>query len=908
MTYKLLARRAGLVAMLAAGAGAARAADAPATVAPRAGTVSELVVTAERPVEPGAVIGDIKAELQLTASDVASYGVSSISDLLAELAPQTRSVRGRGGGAGGGGGGGGPVVLLNGRRISGFGEIRDLPSEAIARVDVLPEEAALKYGFSADQRVINFVLKPRFRSETLEASGGGPTAGGQAGQSAELGIARIAGDNRLNLDLKVSRTAALTEAERNLTSLAAGQAFDLTGNVTAVSPGGDIDPALSALAGRPVTLAAVPALAAGAAPTLADFAATAGRSNATDVRGLRTLTPETGKVAVNGVFSRTIFANVAASVNATLEASSSDALRGLPGIVLAVPAGDPFSPFGTTVAANRLIDGFGPLRQQVDSWNGHLGVTLARDLTAWRLSLTGAYDHADTRSASDTGVDATALQSVLDTRTARVNPFGPLPATLLAPKPQSTGHSISDSGNLQVVASGPLLRIPAGPVRASVRIGVTDSALSSNSQRLGLTQSVDLSRNDVNLMANFDAPLASRRAGVLSGLGELSANANVAVDRLSDFGSLISLGYGLNWRPVAALSLVASRTHDEAAPTQQQLGAPAVLTPGVRIFDFATGRTVDVVQVDGGNARLLGDDRDVTSLKLNFKPYAARDLTFSANYLKSRIRNPIATFPAATADIEAAFPDRFLRNPRGELVQIDYRPVNFAREDRGELRWGVNYSRPIGPATAARGGPPGPSRPPGFGGAPDAGGPSGGSGSGGFAGGYPGGAGRGGAQDGRLRFSLYHTVILEDRVTVRPGGPVLDYLNGAAAGAFGGLPRHEIEAQAGIAERGFGASLSADWKSATSVRGGAGAASGDLAFSDIAKVNLRLFADLSQRKTLLEAAPWLRGARVSLSVSNLFDRRIAVHDASGATPLGYQPDYIDPSGRTIRLSFRKLFS
>ncbi len=896
------AGRAGLVVMLVAGAVAAHAADAPATAAPQDDTVSEVVVTAGRLVEPGAVIGDIKAELQLTPSDIASYGVSSISDLLAELAPQTRSDRGRGSG------GGGPVVLLNGRRISGFNEIRDLPPEAIARVDVLPEEAALKYGFSADQRVINFVLKPRFRAETLEASGGGPTAGGQAGQSAELGLARIAGDDRLNLDLKVSRASALTEAERNLTSLAAGRAFDLIGNVTGAVPGGEIDPALSALAGGPVTLAAVPVLAAGATPTLADFAAAAGRPNATDVRGFRTLTPETQKVSVNGVFSRAILAGVAASVNATLEASNTEALRGLPGIALSVPAGDPFSPFGTTVAVNRLIDSFGPLRQSADSWTGHLGVTLARDLAAWRLSLTGAYDHADTRSASDTGVDASVLQAALDARTAAVNPFGPLPASLLAARTQSTGRSISDSGNLQVVASGPLFRVPAGSVRSSVRIGVTDSAFASDSQRLGVTQSADLSRSDVNLMANFDAPLASRRAGVLSGLGELSANANVSVDRLSDFGTLVSLGYGLNWRPVAALSLVASRTHDEAAPTQQQLGAPAVLTPGVRIFDFATGRTVDVTQVDGGNARLLGDDRDVSSLKLNFKPYAARDLTFTANYLKSRIRNPIATFPAATADIAAAFPDRFVRNAQGDLIQIDYRPVNFAREDRSELRWGVNYSRPIGPATATRGGAPGSRRPPGFGGAPDAGGPSGAPPRGGFGGGFPGGGGRGGVQEGRLRFSLYHTLILEDRVSVRPGGPVLDYLNGAAAGAIGGQPRHEIEAQAGIAERGFGAALSADWKSATSVRGGAGAATGDLAFSDIAKVNLRLFADLSQRKTLLETAPWLRAARISLSVSNLFDRRVAVHDASGATPLSYQPDYVDPTGRTIRLSFRKLFS
>jgi hypothetical protein len=34
--------------------------------------------------------------------------------------------------------GGSPVILLNGRRIAGFQEIRDLPTEAILRVDILP--------------------------------------------------------------------------------------------------------------------------------------------------------------------------------------------------------------------------------------------------------------------------------------------------------------------------------------------------------------------------------------------------------------------------------------------------------------------------------------------------------------------------------------------------------------------------------------------------------------------------------------------------------------------------------------------------------------------------------------------------------------------------------------------------
>jgi iron complex outermembrane receptor protein len=57
----------------------------------------------------------------------------------------------------------------------------------------------------------------------------------------------------------------------------------------------------------------------------------------------------------------------------------------------------------------------------------------------------------------------------------------------------------------------------------------------------------------------------------------------------------------------------------------------------------------------------------------------------------------------------------------------------------------------------------------------------------------------------------------------------------------------------------------------------------------------------------VKARPWLRGMRVTLSVDNVFNTRQRVTDASGAVPNTYQPDYLDPLGRTVRLSVRKLF-
>jgi hypothetical protein len=189
-------------------------------------------------------------------------------------------------------------------------------------------------------------------------------------------------------------------------------------------------------------------------------------------------------------------------------------------------------------------------------------------------------------------------------------------------------------------------------------------------------------------------------------------------------------------------------------------------------------------------------------------------------------------------------------------------------------------------------------------GGPASGARGGGGGFGGFGGGR-----FGGGQGGRLQFGLYHSWRFRDEILIREGVPVLDLLGGSAAGNRGGRPRHEVEGQAGIFKNGFGARVTANWQSGTSVSGvpnaGGGTAS-DLTFSNVATVNLRLFANLGEQSWVTRN-PWLRGTRITLSVDNVFNTRPEVRDAAGLTPLGYRPDELDPLGRTIRLSIRKLF-
>lgn len=166
----------------------------------------EIVVTAPR--LAGQLDTDIKAEAELDEAAIASYGVSNVSELLDALAPQTRSGRGRGGGR--------PIILVNGRRIGGFGEVRNLPPEAIAKVEVFPEEVALQYGYSADERVVNMVLKPNFRQIAIEGEGGIPTQGGRFQSELQPSFLAIGENGRLNVNAGWEHKSMLLESERNL--------------------------------------------------------------------------------------------------------------------------------------------------------------------------------------------------------------------------------------------------------------------------------------------------------------------------------------------------------------------------------------------------------------------------------------------------------------------------------------------------------------------------------------------------------------------------------------------------------------------------------------------------------------------------------------------------------------------
>jgi hypothetical protein len=848
------------------------------------GTVN---VSSARP--RGSADTDIPPDLSLSAEDIQSYGASSISELLTYLEPVTRSSRGSGGQ---------PVMLVNGRRISGFREIRGIPPEAIERVDILPEEVALEYGYRADQRVVNFVLKDNFRSVTTEIEGRVPTAGGRTVTEFDANVLRISGPQRWSMELEYERATPLFESERDLVREPDSAPFDRIGNVSGLPFGDEIDPALSGQVGEIATVAPVPA----AGFTLNDFANAYGDPRTGDLGAYRTLMSASETASVGGAIKTDLNADTAVTFSASLKDESSRSFNGLPGVTLTLPDGNPYSPFADDVLVWRYLDDAAALGRQTDTLTSEAGLLLDGFLGEdWRWTFKGELTRNETDTVTGRGYDpddaAAPFQTRLTAGDAAADPFGALAPADFTRTPNDTARSVSQRLDTEFVLTGDLWELPAGGVSTTFKVGADTLSLDSRSTRGGLSTERKQSRDRLSGLSSFSFPIASRRSEVLPALGDLSVSLNAGFEDLSDFGGLSIFGATLNWAPIEKLSFLASYTEEEGSPSISQLNNPVIGTPNVPVFDFAAGpngETVEITRIDGGNPDLDPETRRIWKAGITLEPLTDENLRISSTWTRTAIEDSINSFPTITSELEAALPGRFergpptLENPAGELISIDARPLNFALAEREDVRTGFNFSKAFGtPTPQAEGARRGPG-----------GGPvvrMRGGGRGGHGGMQPG--------QGRYMISIYHTYRLQDEILIADGLPILDLLDGAATSGRGGSPRHEVQANMGVFRNGMGAFVRANWTDSTRVDGGTGP---DLNFSGRTTVNLNLFMDLGARTSWVERYSWLKGARLQLGINNLFDSRTEVTSSAGDTPLNYQPDYLDPEGRTISLSLRKI--
>lgn len=162
---------------------------------------------------PARILG-MEPDRVITEEEVASYGLSSIGELVDELANE-RGKR--------------PddvVYLINGKRVTGLGDIGSYPTEAIRGIELLPTGSAIKVGGSVNQQIVNISLKPKVRAVVGRAAAGLATDGDFSAYNGDVGVTDIVEGRRIGATLRWRRENALLEEDRNVLQ-SAGAPADL---------------------------------------------------------------------------------------------------------------------------------------------------------------------------------------------------------------------------------------------------------------------------------------------------------------------------------------------------------------------------------------------------------------------------------------------------------------------------------------------------------------------------------------------------------------------------------------------------------------------------------------------------------------------------------------------------------
>ena len=683
--------------------------EAEASEVDEAGT--EILVVAER------VKGQVDAPQAPIATfdetEIGALGASSLTDVLSRISPQTGSGRGRGGGM--------PVVLVNGQRITNFREMRNFPPEALRRVEVLPEEVALRYGFPANARVVNLILKDKFASRRIEAEYRLPTRGGFNSWELEASQMRIDGPSRFNVTASIEDGSPLFESER-------------PGLISASN--------LPSVAGDP------------------------------DPRAFRSLIADTRDIGVNASWTKGLGKDgTGGAISLNANASRSDSLS-WSGLDLARLADA-----GGATALRALAD---PLerRGQTTSLQGGAGLNLFPG--RWQLSATLDAGHTVNTTRIDRRADTSGLIAAALAGSLPIS--GPLPA--LPSAGFDTARSESNTATALVTMIGRPLLLPAGEVAATFKAGYAFSAIDSSDTR-STAGPVSLRRGDLSAGVNLGIPIASRRENSLAALGDLTLNFSAGYNHLSDFGSLTDWSAGLTWSPVEKLNLQASYLVNEAAPSLSQLGSPANVTFNVPVYDFARGETVLVTVTGGGNPALRKESQRDLKLGANYElPMRGSSLLVEYFRNRSddvSASFPLLTPAIEAAFPGRAVRDASGRLTGIDQRPVTLAEQTGSRLRWGLNLSGTIGKAPEGGSgmMGMMGGGRGPGGPRGGSGRPA------GAGGGRGPGGGMMGAMFGGGGQGRWNVGVYHTVQFSSRVLIAPGGPALDLLDGDALSGGG---------------------------------------------------------------------------------------------------------------------------
>ncbi|WP_439472347.1 TonB-dependent receptor [Brevundimonas sp.] len=534
-----------------------------------------------------------------------------------------------------------------------------------------------------------------------------------------------------------------------------------------------------------------------------------------------------------------------------VQVSSDTALRAeeRPGYIRDHPgsAGQTLRPAGEGVIANFSMT------RSLGEWSSSLGATGRASTDRFASVIDGRVveTRSQTQSLSLTG----GLSGDVLGWSTRLGLMGY--ASNVSQEGASDTRSRIFSMTADLTGNRPLRDLSAGPVMATLGARYAGSRSDND------TGSVDMRRTAqaLDLRGNLALPL-SRLTQDGPGLrwGDLSMMLGATRTGLLDAaGQGEGLDIGLNWAPMRKLRFNGQWSSSTGSPSATLRYNPIYYGPPTVVFDFRNGESVTVLPLLGGNPDLQPQTSRTLSLSASAGPFTLWSVQGRVGFHRASSINGYGAPPELTPAVEAAFPERFIRNASGRLIGVDQRMINLDSATVETLSSGLNLSIPSG-------------------------------------------------QNGPgWQVSVNHSWQLSNVVVLRPGLPELDRL----AGDGGGTPRQQASVQVDGRLGNWGLNAGARWQSAFRIRRDIGMdGPNDIERSAFAAVDLKISYLFERTAPAAQDGASSSGdgdIRVELQIDNLFDARPEATRGDGRPVPGYGRDDQDPLGRVVRLTLSRRF-
>ena len=682
--------------------------------------LDEIVVTGTRLRDPR------EGATRVTVMDrerLDQLGVATLGDVVRYLAEQPYAFAAATGTTGGefveirGLGLGSTLVLLNGRRVTPSAadiafnvvDLNIIPLAAVERVEMLAESASSVYGADAMGGVMNIVLKKDLSRPVVELRYGA-AAGGADERRASVSAGLAGERGQLSLVLDAFEQEMLVGSERALFGDQDFRRFGgpdrrtlnaHPGNITARGAGN--------LPGLNSPFAAVPVGSTGVGLTPADLAATAGQRRFASPNQYRPVVPAAERLSA-AAFGELRFAeNVTASLEALYAERQSDFQldpASLSGV--AVPATNPFNPFRVAVTANYSFVELGPRHVITDSELLRGAGAVRGLLGSWEWELSGVRSTEEGSEVTRNGVDVArrnaALASTNPDTALNVFKDGPAgsPALLQSLIAYPVPNTYESNGTLASgFLRGSLFSLPGGAVEAVVGGEWRDEDILFRE-----SFAVVADRQVSSAFSELRVPLIGERMGV-SAVHALTLTAAARYDEYSDFGDTVNPQVGLTWWLDPSVLLRASHGRGFRAPSLFELHSPRTNVQ-LNLVDPRRGNEVVAgIGIAGGNPALRPIESDFMTAGVVWHPSA--ELRLSLDYFRIHLDERIASFnEVLVLANEADYPERVVRTPAtpadiaaglpGRLLSVDVSRINYGTLDtRGiDLEFSYEWQTAVG--------------------------------------------------------------------------------------------------------------------------------------------------------------------------------------------------------------------